>query len=164
MTTEEAQWEENSKDKEQAPPAKEIVSAVKLAEKPRQVDVPDDGKRKSLEEAEAEAPNQSPLQIALKQLFPRFKNKYIDQVAQAVMVAEIAPDCFLDLFRLTVYSVVSNMECYGEADIDVQQVITLVYTAFSIGLNRKGRIDVHEQSGAQRDSEELSKLGKELGF
>lgn len=164
MTTEERQWDEKEEGLAQVPHVKDIPTALKMAEKPREVSLPDDGTHKSLEEAEAEAPNRSPLEVALKQLFPRFKNKYIDKVAQAVMVAEIAPDGFLDLFRLTVHSVVRSMECYNEENIDVQEVITLVYTAFSIGLSRKGRIDIHESSGAARESEEMSKLSKELGF
>jgi len=164
MTTEESRWEEKEEDKGQAPNVREILNASKIAEKPREVVLPDDGKHPSLEEAEAESVNRSPLEIALKQLFPRFKNKYIDKVAQAVMIAEIAPDGFLDLFRLTVHSVVRSMECYAEEDIDVQEVITLVYTAFSIGLSRKGRIDVHEASGSAKESAELEKLGRELGY
>jgi len=163
MTTEERQWGEKDEDIGKVPHAKDIAIALKVAEKPREVSLPDDGTHKSLEEAEAEAPNRSPLEVALKQLFPRFKNKYIDQVSQAIMVAEIAPDCFLDLIYLTVTSVVEDMECDGE-DVDVQQVITLVYTAFSIGLSRKGRIDIQEASGAARESAEIDKLSKELGF
>lgn len=155
---------DDAEEKDDIPePKEDIYHKLTTKEPELPVDVPDDETHKPLDQAEAESPNQTDLQATLKRLFPHFKHKYIDSVAQAAMVARIAPDIFLDMHYLTVTSVVEEMECDGE-EIDVQSVINLVYAALSIGLDGKGRIDALELAGSQRETEELEKLSKGLGF
>ncbi len=131
-------------------------------------DVPDDeddsgNGHKSLTEAEQEAPTDSDLKITLRRLFPRFANKYIDTVSQAVMVARIFPDTILDRIYLTVVAIVEKMEV-DEEEIDVMEIINLVTTAFEIGLDAKGRIDAIELHGSARESElESEGIGSRLG-
>lgn len=105
--------------------------------------------------------NDTDLKTTLKRLFPQFSNKTFDIVAQSIMVARITPEIFLDAMRLTVNSVVEEMELEGE-DINFQSVVNMIYAAFSIGLDGKGRIDILEVAGAAKETEELDKLSKQL--
>ncbi len=131
-------------------------------------DVPeDDGevivRQKTLTQVEEESPTDSDLKITLRRLFPRYANKYIDAVAQAVMVARIFPDTILDRIYLTVVSIVERMEVDEVLDIDVMEVINLVTTAFEIGLDAKGRIDAIELHGSAREAEEVENVGRNMG-
>ena len=106
--------------------------------------------------------NDTDLKATLKRLFPQFPNEAFDMVAQSIMVARITPEIFLDAMRLTVNSVVEEMDLQG-ISINFQSVINMVYAAFSIGLDGKGRIDILEVAGAAKETEELDKLSKQLG-
>jgi hypothetical protein len=55
------------------------------------------------------------------------------------------------------------MDADGE-DVDVQQIINLVYSAFSIGLEGKGRLDAINLAGAAREAQELESVSKSLGL
>lgn len=122
-----------------------------------------DGQHKTLTQAEEESPTDSDLKITLRRLFPRFANKYIDSVAQAVMIARIFPDTILDRIYLTVVSIVEKMEVDGVPDIDVMEIINLVTTSFEVGLDAKGRIDAIELHGSARESEEFENVGRGMG-
>ncbi len=120
----------------------------------------------SLSDAEM-APNMSDLQSTLMHLFPQFRDTILAKVAQsvqAVMVSRISPDRFLELSSLTVDSILEEMDADEETSIDVQAVINMVDTAFSIGLEGKGRIEVIQCAGAARESAELDQVAKGLGI
>ncbi len=117
---------------------------------------------RSYEEGEI-APNLSDLQTTLGRLFPQFPYKILDDVVQSIMVARVAPDMFLDAMRLTVNSVVMEMDYLG-LEINVISVIQMVYAAFTIGLDGKGRIDILEVAGAAKETEELEKLSRQLNI
>jgi hypothetical protein len=104
------------------------------------------------------------MQATLQRLFPKFKDKYIDEIASAVMVARISPDVFLDMIYLTVTDIVEDMDAEGEPDISVQAIINKVYATFSIGLEGKGRVDAISLAGAARESAELDAVSKSLGL
>ncbi len=123
------------------------------------------GSARSLSDAE-NSPNTTDLQITLQYLFPDFKGTILGKVAQAVrsvMFARISPDVFLHMIYLTVTSVVEQMDADGE-DIDVQAIINMVYTAFSIGLEGKGRIEASQVYGAAKENSELEKVAQGLGL
>lgn len=117
---------------------------------------------KTLDEVEEETADLSDFQSTLKVLFPKFRDKIINHVASAAMVARISPDTFLPNVYLTVVEVVDTYSL--SAKINLQEVINLVYCAFSIGLDGKGRIDVFELNGASKENEELEKLSRSLSF
>jgi len=116
----------------------------------------------SLEEAE-NSPNTTDMQAVLQRLFPKFKDKYIDEIASVIMVADIAPDVFLDMIYLTVTDIVEEMDADGE-DISVQAIINKIYAVFSIGRERRGRIDSIQLAGAAREAAELENVAKGLGL
>ncbi len=120
----------------------------------------------SLSDAES-SPNTTDLQITLQYLFPDFKGTILGKVTQAVrsvMFARISPDVFLNMIYLTVTSVVEQMDADGEEDIDVQAIINMVYTAFSIGLEGKGRIEAAQVYGAAKENSELERVAQGLGL
>jgi hypothetical protein len=122
----------------------------------------------SLSDAE-NAPNQTDLQTTLARLFPKFKDKYIDEIADAIMIGRISPDVFLDLIYLTVTDIVEDMDADNKGDtlytnISVQAVINKIYAVFSIGLEGKGRLDAINVCGASRDAQELDAVAKGLGL
>ena len=143
---------------------KDAYDELKTTAPEREVDLPEKDGHKSLEEAEGEVSIISDVQASLRRLFPQFENKIINKVAQAAMVARIAPDVFLDMLYLTITSIVEELDADGREDIDVQGIINLVYAAFSIGLDEKGRIDALELAGSQKEADELAKISEGLGF
>ena len=128
----------------------------------REVDVGEGEEHKSLAEKEAESPNLTDLQTSLKRLFPKFQDIEIDKIAQASMVARIFPDTYMPLLRMTVISLLEKHA--PTEDIDIIGTISLVNAAMSIGLDGKGRIDALELAGSAKDSEEIERLSKGLGF
>ncbi len=156
--------EEEMQPESQALVKKDAYDELKTTEPERKVDLPETDGHKSLDEAEGEVSTLTDVQASLRRLFPQFESKIINKVAQAAMVARIAPDVFLDMIYLTVTSIVEELDADGKEDIDVQGIINLTYAAFSIGLDGKGRIDALELAGSSRESEELEKLSKGLGF
>jgi hypothetical protein len=118
---------------------------------------------KSRSESEAESSDLSDYKATLHTLFPQFANRIINRVAQAGMIARIAPDVFLDEVYLTVTDVVEMWDVDEDGELDVQEVISLVYFAFSVGIDGKGRVDVIQISSNATETKESSSLGNSLG-
>ena len=120
--------------------------------------------RKSRSEEEAESPDMSDLKSTLRALFPTISNRIINRVAKVAMIARIAPDVFLDEVYLTVTDVVEMWEEALDGELDVQEVISMVYFAFSVGIDGKGRVDVIQVSANSTETRESSSLGSALGL
>lgn len=159
---------------------KDIFPEVSETNPARDVELPEEEEHQSsgnghrtYAQAEEESPTDSDLKATLKRLFPKYADYYINQVAQAVMVARIFPDTILDRIYLTVTSVLENQEVRIEQQIankeeepevmDVQMTIDLVTTAYEIGLDAKGRIDAIELAGSAKEAEELESLSRSMG-
>ena len=159
---EELPSEEESFAKEEKPPVTVTYADLKTADAEREVHVElskGDG-QKSYGDA-VDTPNLTDLQATLRRLFPSFFIRSIDRSAQPIMVSRIAPDVFLEMICNTVSAVVEEMECLGEA-INVQEILALSYSAFSIGLDGKGRIDALELAGSAKEAEELERVSRQL--
>ena len=160
---------DNDEELEEHEPSTELVSQgdeySKLKEEapPRDVELPGTNGHKSLEESENDNAELSDTKASLKRLFPHCDVAIIDRVLQSAMIARTAPDVFLDMIYLTVTSVVEDLDADG-LSFDVQEIINLVYAAFSIGLEGKGRIDILELAGSAKEQEQLEKLSKSMGF
>ena len=120
--------------------------------------------RKSRSEEEAESPDMSDLKTTIRALFPTISNRIINRVAKVAMIARIAPDVFLDEVYLTVTDVVEMWEEVLDGELDVQEVISMVYFAFSVGIDGKGRVDVIQVSANSTETRESSSLGSALGL
>lgn len=141
----------------------EMYQALKTVTPPRNGEEDDDyDEGVSLETAERDNPNESDLKATLRQLFPRFEDKKIDQLARVTMVARIQPDVFKPMLRLTVDSIVRNH--LDDDDVTVASVLVIIYSIISIGLEGKGRIDGLELAGSAKDAEELDRISKGLGI
>ena len=119
---------------------------------------------KSRAESEAESPDLSDFKATLHTLFPKFVNRIINRVAQAAMVARISPEVFLDEVYLTVTDVVEMWDETQDGELDVQEVISLVYFAYSVGIDGKGRLDIIQVSASSLETKESSTLGSSLGI
>lgn len=132
----------------------------------RKVELPDIGMgMKSRSEAEEEPADLSDLKATLNKLFPKFAVEKIERVVKSAMVARISPDVFLDLIGLTVTDIVEMMEAEGYEDLDVQEIISMVYFAYSIGLDGKGRLDIIQilSNATESSSKELSAMSNIIG-
>jgi hypothetical protein len=116
----------------------------------------------SYEQGDA-APNETDLKATLRRLFPQYPYSVLGIVSQSIMVARVAPDMFLSSMRLTVNAVVEELDLL-EIEFNFIAIVQMVYSAFSIGLDGKGRIDVLEVAGAAKESEELERVSKQLGI
>jgi len=119
----------------------------------------------SLSDAE-NSPDISDLQVTLKYLFPDFKDTILAKVTQSVrsiMFSRVTPDMILAQMALTITSIVDRMDAYKE-DIDVQAIINMVSTAFEIGLEGRGRAEIVQLYGAQKEAAELEAVTKGLGL
>lgn len=146
----------------------EFFSEVASTSPVRKVDLPDlGGAMKSRSEAEEEPADLSDLKATLNRLFPRFAVDKIDRVARSAMVARISPDVFQDIIGLTVTDVVEmwNEDEDADGELDVQEVINLVYFAFSIGLDGKGRLDAIQifSNVTESGAKELSAMSNIIG-
>lgn len=130
---------------------------------PEDDEEPSEDGHRSYSDAEAESPTDSDLKTTLKRMFPKFADPYINEVAQAVMIARITPDTILDRIYLTVIAIIEKQEV-DSVDVDVMMTINLVTTAFEIGLDAKGRIDAIELAGSAKEAEELAGLSRTMGF
>lgn len=131
-------------------------------EKERAVDLSeseegDGAKAKSLAEKLEEVADLTDMQSAVKQLFP---GELGGKIYNALMIARIAPDVFIPMLRLIVVDII--MQSDPNKPISVVEVMTVIYTLASIGLDGKGRIDQIELAGASKDVEDLEKLSKGL--
>ena len=130
----------------------------------REVETEDDEVHKSRSESESENSDLSDYKATLAKLFPQFSNRIINRVAQSGMIARIAPDVFLDEVYLTVTDVVEMWDESLDGELDVQEVISLVYFAFSVGIDGKGRVDIIQVSSNATETKESSSLGSSLGI
>jgi hypothetical protein len=153
---------ESQQDKEAEDLFKNVASEE--GARPVEIEEPEIGVHKSRSEEEAESPNISDLKSTLNKLFPKISNRIIDRVAKVAMVARIAPDVFLDEVYLTVTDVVEMWDEMLDGELDVQEVISLVYFAFSAGIDGKGRVDIIQVSANASESRESSTLGSALGI
>jgi hypothetical protein len=152
---------ENEQDKE----AEEIFKGSITEEGAREVEIEEESvEHKSRSEEEAESPDISDLKSTIRALFPKISNRIIDRVAKVAMIARIAPDVFLDEVYLTVTDVVEMWDESLDGELDVQEVISLVYFAFSVGIDGKGRVDVIQVSANSTETRESSSLGSALGL
>ena len=152
-------------DNEQDKAAEELFKGSIQQEGAREVAVSDDDTpRKSRSEQEAESPDTSDFKITIRTLFPTFSNAIINRVAKAGMVARIAPEVFLDQMYLTVTDVCEMWDEERDGELDVQEIINLVYFALSIGIDGKGRVDVIQVSANTSETKESSTLGSSLGL
>ncbi len=151
------------KQPEEVKPKEDIYQKLVTVQPKREVDAEDaeDG-HKPLDEAELDTSNLTDLQATLHKLYPKFRVDMIDRIAQSAMVARIAPDIFLDQISLTVIDVWESLTL--ENRITFQEVLNLVYFAFSIGLDGKGRIDALELAGSAKEAAELEKVTQGLGL
>ena len=124
----------------------------------------DDAPRKSRSEQEAESADLSDYKVTIRTLFPQFTNAIINKVAKAGMVARIAPEVFLDQMYLTVTDVCEMWDEERDGELDVQEIINLVYFALSIGIDGKGRVDIIQVSANSTETKESSSLGSALGL
>ena len=152
--------------------SKEMLAKMTTEEPEREVEIELAGGNghKSYSES-TESPNQTDLQATLKRLFPKLPESAIGRgatFAEAIMVGRIAPDVFLDMIYLNVTDIVEELEIEAMGDpeisISVQSIIDLQYVVYSIGLDGKGRIDALELHGSAKESEELERVSKGLGF
>ncbi len=158
---------DNQPDEAEVPPSydvgKGIVSQLASEEPEREVsvDLAKSDAKVSYKES-GESPNETDLGRTLRRLFLKFPIEIVDHVAQAVMVAGLAPDVFKDFIYLTVTWIVEKLDAEG-ADFDVQEVIDLVYCACSIGLDRMGRIDIVKVVGAVNEAD-VERVSRSLGM
>ena len=152
---------ENEQDKE----AEALFKGSITEEGAREVELEDEGvEHKSRSEEEAESPDTSDLKSTIHAMFPTISNRIINRVAKVAMIARIAPDVFLDEVYLTVTDVVEMWEEALDGELDVQEVISMVYFAFSVGIDGKGRVDVIQVSANSTETRESSSLGSALGL
>lgn len=140
----------------------DIFSGLETAEPDRDIDVTELANvHRSVMEVESESPNLTDLQATLKYLIPKFADEEINKLAQAIMVARVFPDTYLDRMFLTVVSLVEGHK--SKDNIDVMMIINLVDSIFSIGLDGKGRIDIIEVMGKTSASDELEGIKQGIG-
>ncbi len=140
----------------------QTYSSLAKEEKEREVELAkgegeDGDKSRSLSEKLDEIGDLTDMQSAVKQLFP---GELGGKIYNALMIARIAPDVFIPMLRLIVVEII--MQSAPNKPISVVEVMTVIYTLASIGLDGKGRIDQIELAGASKDTEELEALGKGL--
>ena len=155
------EFPESEQDKE----AEELFKGSITEEGAREVELDEEvSEHKSRSEEEAESPDMSDLKTTIRALFPTISNRIINRVAKVAMIARIAPDVFLDEVYLTVTDVVEMWEEALDGELDVQEVISMVYFAFSVGIDGKGRVDVIQVSANSTETRESSSLGSALGL
>ena len=155
------EFPESEQDKE----AEELFKGSITEEGAREVELDEEvSEHKSRSEEEAESPYLSDLKTTIRALFPTISNRIINRVAKVAMIARIAPDVFLDEVYLTVTDVVEMWEEALDGELDVQEVISMVYFAFSVGIDGKGRVDVIQVSANSTETRESSSLGSALGL
>ncbi len=136
--------------------------ALEQSEREVEINLPKTNGQKSYTEA-LSSPNLTDLRATLAQLFPEFPIPIINRVAKIAMVARIGEDVFLDMLDLNVASVMEELEADG-MEANVQEVIDLLYYAFSIGLGGRGRADGLELAGSAKEAEELEKVARSVGL
>lgn len=150
---------------EQDKKAEELFKGSIIEEGARKVELEDEPtEHKSRSEEEAESLDISDLKSTLHAMFPTISNRIINRVAKVAMIARIAPDVFLDEVYLTVTDVVEMWDETLDGELDVQEVISLVYFAFSVGIDGKGRVDIIQVSANSTETKESSSLGSALGI
>lgn len=126
---------------------------------PREVEYSSGGEPQSLDEAEQYHPQLSDMQTADKGLFPDLG----DDVINALMMARVSPEIFVDIIRLNVNAEIERMD--ETKEINIAKIATKWYTSGSIGLDGKGRIDRLELAGSSKEADaELEKLSKSMGI
>ena len=152
---------ESEQDKE----AEELFKGSITEEGAREVELDEEPtEHKSRSEEEAESPNVSDYKSTLHAMFPTISNRIINRVAKVAMIARIAPDVFLEEVYLTVTDVAEMWDAEFDGELDVQEVISLVYFAFSVGIDGKGRVDIIQVSANSSETKESSSLGSSLGL
>jgi len=114
-------------------------------------------KRKSLAEKLEETSELTDMQSAVASLFP---GELGNDVANKTMIGRIAPDVFISALKLM--TIQDLTESDPDKPINVVRTMMKNYVLLSIGLDGKGRIDLIELAGANKETEELEKLGKGL--
>ena len=151
-----------AKEEERRKQSEELYNKFANNLPPREQDDEDlDDSENTLEESEASASDQSDLKATLQRLFPRFADDAVDRVAQAIMVARVHPESYLDQIYLTVLSILRRYD--PRQRVDVMGTINMVTSAFSIGLDGKGRIDAIEIHGSAKEESELEKIASQFG-
>jgi hypothetical protein len=103
------------------------------------------------------APNLSDMQTAMIKLFPEDIWPKAKKLYDLVQVGRISPDVFMSLLRIMVKEAVRRSD--PKKPLHIGEMVAMVYSVLSIGLDGKGRIDALELAGAAREEQELSKLG-----
>ena len=144
----------------------EFFNEVATVTPVRKVEMPEmGGVTRSRAEAEEEPVDLSDLKATLNRLFPRIPVDKIDRVVRSAMVARISPDVFQDIIGLTVTDIVEMWDEEYDGELDVQEVINMVYFTFSIGLDGKGRLDAIQilSNTTESGSKELSAMSNIMG-
>lgn len=118
----------------------------------RQVEVPDEQKKKegvTLSEALSFGEDLTDLQYALKRLLP----SVLDE--NSSMIGRIDPNTMLPVLHLM--SVSEIMKADPKGNIDVNAIYLKNYIRLSIGLDGRGRIDVAQLLGAAREEKRMEK-------
>ncbi len=137
---------------------KDSYDLMAVEEPIREVEVVDSGKTSSLSEVEDSSPLISDFQSAQRRLFPDFG----DEVYNRAEVSRIGEDVFMDLlFLFTIRDIYRKTE---DEDIDVIGSLANSYNVLSIGVAGKGREDDIVMAGSARETEELKKIGQNLGY
>lgn len=124
---------------------------------PLEVEGDNGAKPKPLIDKMEEALELSDMQSAIAKLFP---GDLGNRVINALMIARVAPDVFIPLLKMLVNEQI--IKSNPNKAISVAFTVAELYTALSIGLDGKGRIDQIELAGASKETEELEQLGKGL--
>jgi len=110
---------------------------------------------KTLTAVMAESPNLTDVQSALRQLFPKSENSWLDNV----QMSRVFPDVYNPLARIFVKDLIQN----SNGDLSVAEAIAGVNTSMSIGIDGEGRIDVIAIMGKAADNE-IEKEKNKLNF
>ena len=148
---------DESKEKE----AKDAFKARASLLPSRKVDIPEQRRGRSMNEAESDIGEATDLQASLKRLFPKFSIQAINTAASAVMVGRVLPETMLDRIHLTVTAIVEDWDEEKGGACPIMQIINMVTTAFEIGVDSKGRLDVVELHNAT-SNEDLEKLANKI--
>lgn len=164
-------------EEKEIPPEKEdeltddIYGTLVTEEDELQGDALEEEERQNLSEAELTGGHDSDLVSIIKRLLPSFTDTEIDEIditARALMVSRISPDMFVEQMYLTVVSIIERHARDGiennKKPIDVMLVINVIYSVCSMALEGKVRVELVELAGSAKDSEELEKISKGLGF
>ena len=127
----------------------------------RDVGLDEIGMPRTLAEAEEGTEQKTDLQVAMRALLPKFRDRKRNDLLQSAMVSRIFPDNFIDRHFVTVACLIEELE--AEEDIPFIEILTEVQDALLIGYEGRGRIDILEIAGVAHE-EELEKLSKDLGL